>query len=226
MRYLVSLAMLLALASGCTLVFVDDGGDDDICVFAEPASAPAPQRNPDTLTCESFGGGCIPECGPCPAAEAEPALRQPIPSWGFCGSTCESLPEAACATDPGCRVVKDAACAVSGDCTTDFLGCFPTDQFTDPEVDCFAARDGFACSQSAACTAYHRGSLSLQGPPDPGRAFALCAPEGKSPGACSGQVICRAAAPACPSSTTPGIENGCYTGACIPLDVCGPVPQP
>jgi hypothetical protein len=230
MRYLVSLAMLLVLASGCTLVFVDGDGDDDICVFAEPASVPAPQRNPDTLTCQSFGGGCFPGCGPCPAAEgaaeaaAESALSQPSPSWGFCGSTCEALPEAACAKDPGCRVVKDAACAVSGDCTTDFLGCFPTDQFTDPEVDCFAARDGFTCSQSAACTAYHRGARTLQGPPDPGRTFAMCAPEGTSPGTCFGQVICRAAPPACPSSTTPGIENGCYTGACIPLDVCGPVP--
>lgn len=232
MRYLVSLAMLLVLASGCTLVFVDDGDgdDDDVCVFAEPASAPAPQRNPDTLTCQSFGGGCTPECGPCPAAEADPALSQPSPTWGLCGSTCEALPEAACAKDPGCRVVKDAACAVSGDCTTDFLGCFPTDLFADPEVDCFAARDGFACSQSAACTAYHRGSSALQGlpglqgPPEPDRTFAMCAPEGKSPGTCFGQVTCRAAAPACPSLTTPGIEGGCYTGACLPLDVCGPVP--
>ena len=225
MRYLASLAMVLVLASGCTLVFDDGGGDDDICLLAaaEPASLPAPQRNPDTLTCESFGGGgCIPECGPCPLAD-QPAPTQPIPSWGFCGSPCESLSETACAADPTCRVVKDAACAVSADCTTDFLGCFPTDQSTDLAADCFAARDGFSCSQSAACTAYHRGMQSGLEPPIT-HTFAMCAPEGKSPGTCFGQVTCRAAAPACPAETTPGIEGGCYTGACIPLDVCGPRP--
>jgi hypothetical protein len=205
-------------------VFDDD--DDVVCALAEPAALVAPQRNPDTLTCQAFGL-CNPECGPCPlAAEGPPEETAPIPSWGFCGSTCESLPEAACAQDPACRVVKDAACAVSGDCATDFLGCFPTDQFADPEADCFAARDGFACSQSAACTAYHRSFGSALSTPERAQPFAMCAPEGKSPGACFGQVTCRAVAPACPSSTTPGIENGCYTGACIPLDVCGPVPQP
>ncbi len=232
MRYLVSLAMVVVLASGCTLVFVDDGGGgDDVCNFAEPASALAPQLNPDTLICQSFGGGCSPDCGPCPAvAEADPAgVTAPIPSWGFCSGTCEALTETECVKDPACRVVKDAACAVSADCTTDFLGCFPTDQFTDPAVDCFAARDGFSCSQSAACTAYHRGlSTALGAPEPPGqeRMFAMCAPEGKSPGTCFGQVTCRAVAPACPPSSRPGIENGCYTGACIPFDVCEPAPQP
>jgi hypothetical protein len=225
MRYLASLAMLLVLASGCSLIF-DGGSGDDVCAFdlAEPAAAPAPQRNPETLTCESFGGGgCNPDCGPCPLAD-QPALA-PLPSWGFCGSTCEALSETACASDPACRVVKDAACAVSAGCTTDFLGCFPTNQFTDPAVACFAAHDGFTCSLSAACTAYHRGTQSGLEPPIL-QTFAMCAPEGKSPGTCFGQVTCKVAAPACPPETMPGVASGCYTGACIPLDVCGPALRP
>ena len=219
MHYLASLATVLVLASGCTLVF-DDGGGDDICLAAEPASLPAPQRNPDTLACESFGGGCIPECGPCPLADLVPQ-----PSWGFCGSTCEALTEVDCGKDPGCRVVKDAACSLSADCITDYLGCFPTDQFPDPSIDCFTARDGFTCSRSAECTAFHRG-LRSNISPQPVLAFAMCAPEGKSPGTCFGQVLCRAAAPACPPNSRPGVSDGCYTGACIPLDVCEPAPPP
>jgi hypothetical protein len=223
MRHLAPFAMFLMLASGCLLVF-DGRDDDDVCILAEaePASLPAPQRNPETLACESFGGGCVPECGPCPAI----AELAPQPSWGFCFHTCESLSETDCAKAPECRVVKDAACAIGRDCATDFLGCFPTDQFTRPDVDCFAARDGFTCSQSAACTAYHRGLQGALSQPEILRAFATCAPEGKSPGTCFGQVFCRAAAPACPPNSRPGVADGCYTGGCIPVDVCEPAPPP
>jgi hypothetical protein len=220
MRYLASLAMFLVLTSGCVLVFDDDDGGDDVCLAgAEPASLPAPQRNPDTLSCQSFGGGCAPGCGPCPAVAL---VAQP--SWGFCGSTCDSLSETDCATNTGCRVVKDAACAVSGTCATDFVGCFPTDQLTDPAIDCFAARDGFSCSQSAACTAYHRApGTALE--PEVERTFAMCAPEGQTVGTCYGRVVCLRAPPACPAQTVPGVADGCYTGGCIPLDVCEPSPK-
>src|SRR5262245_40346535 len=120
MRYLASLSLLLALAPGCALVF-HDGGDDVCLAGAEPASVPAPQRNPDTLTCEAFGGGCLPQCGPCPAVD------HPAVTWGFCGSSCESLTESACAADATCRIVKNAACVASGTCATAFVGCFPVD---------------------------------------------------------------------------------------------------
>ncbi len=221
MRYLASLTMLLALAAGCTIVF-DDRDDDCLLPAAEPASAIAPQRNPETLTCEAFGGGgCNPECGPCPLIDLGP-----VPTWGFCFHTCESLSETECATAAECRVVKDASCAISGDCATDFLGCFPTDQTVDPSLDCFTARDGFTCSRNPACTAYHRnGGLALTPPEPPQRTFAMCAPEGKSPGTCFAEVTCERLAPACPPSARPGVENGCYTGACIPSDLCEPVPQ-
>jgi hypothetical protein len=152
-------------------------------------------------------------------------VTAPLPSWGFCGSTCESLSETECARTSECRVVKDAACAISGDCATDFVGCFPTDQVAEPSLDCFTARDGFSCSRSSACTAYHRsGPTTLD--PAPARTFAMCMPEGKAPGTCSGEVTCERLEPACPTNARPGVENGCYTGACIPTDLCEPVPQP
>lgn len=224
MRYLVLLATLLGLCPGCFLVFDGNNSADDVCLQGapEPASLPAPQLDPDTLTCQSFGGGCDLGCGPCPAIDLAP-----IPTWGFCNGVCEALNEAACTQEPGCRVIKDAACAITGGCLTDFIGCFPTDQSTDPSIDCFAARDGFTCSRNAACTAYHRAT-----PPNAAaiaqiaRPFALCAPEGQAPGTCYGAVVCARPPPACPAGTRAGVANSCYTGACIPLDVCEPQPQP
>lgn len=232
MRYLAPLAMLLTLASGCFVVFDDGGGSDGdgVCVFdnAEPIAAPAPLRNPETLACESFGGGgCNIECGPCPAVAELTEPTPPLPSWGTCFHGCESLTnETDCAKDSHCRVVKDVACAIRGDCVTDFLGCLPTDRSARPDVDCFAARDGFTCSQSSACTAYHRGSGSLLdlSPPAPTRNFATCAPEGKSPGKCWATATCARPAPACPVGSRAGVAEGCYTGGCIPLDVCEPQP--
>ena len=159
-----------------------------------------------------------------PARRARPAPPiPPIPSWGICGSPCEQLGESACAADPSCRVVKDAACAIHLDCLTDFLGCFPTDGITE-EVDCFTA-DAWACSRDRACTALHTSAAcpAVEGQECP-RPFALCIPEGTSPGRCFDEVSCRALPPTCPGGTRPGVSNGCYTQACIPLELCEPTP--
>jgi hypothetical protein len=131
---------------------------------------------------------------------------------------CESLSESACAQDATCRVVKSAACVASGTCATAFVGCFPTDQGTDPALDCFAATDGFTCSRSAGCTAYHRTTAGSD--PTLARTFAMCVPEGKVPGTCFDAVVCTRPAPQCSAQSTPAVAGGCYTGGCIPLDLC------
>ncbi len=50
----------------------------------------------------------------------------------------------------------------------------------------------------------------------------VCESDSLDPGQCSGPVTCNIAAPQCPAGTTAGIENGCYTGYCIPLADCAP----
>jgi hypothetical protein len=50
----------------------------------------------------------------------------------------------------------------------------------------------------------------------------VCESDSLDPGQCSGQVTCNLAPPQCPTGTTPGIEDGCYTGYCIPLVDCAP----
>jgi hypothetical protein len=209
-------------ASGCLLYFDEHGEEPPDCAFDDvPAadSAPAPLRNPHQLTCESFGGGepCDLACGPCPQTDSREALA-PIPSWGVCFSTCEGVDEKTCEERSDCRVVRDARCAISGMCPS-FMGCFPTDNFVDPATDCLRASDGETCSRSAECTAFHRNEpcpLDAECP----RPFALCMPEGSSPGRCFDQAVCGAPQPACPAGTTAGVINGCFSGVCIPNDLC------
>jgi len=229
MQRLAFCSIVIAL-SGCFIYFEDDE-DVPNCPLAEPASgpgasiAPIELRNPDDLTCRAFGYPCDPACGPCPAVDESPSIAhsQPLPSWGYCESSCEGLGETACAARSDCRVVKDAFCAFEGVCITDFVGCFPTDQQVDTTVSCTGA-DAWACSRNPDCAAWHD---PPECPPnalveDCPRSFVLCTPEGTHPGSCFGEVACDEAPPACPSGTTPGISGACYTGACIPLDRCGP----
>lgn len=49
-----------------------------------------------------------------------------------------------------------------------------------------------------------------------------CVPDHQDPGSCTGQVACDALPPACPSGTTAGRSNGCWTGYCIPNSACYP----
>lgn len=75
-------------------------------------------------------------------------------------------------------------------------------------VDC---GPGYTCAEQ--CTTDMNGQMICQ---------PSCVPSGTDPGSCYGTVTCLAPTPACPSGTTPGIKNGCYTGYCIPTTQCGP----
>ena len=235
MHRLLAVILVALTLPGCFLVF-GKGGDDDCLLPAgedQPSVPPgprtspvAPQRNPVTLSCQAVGGGggtCNPECGPCPLAASDLA---PVPTWGFCFSACESLDETSCEGDPSCRVIKDADCAISGTCLTDFLGCVATDQFTDPQIDCTTVVDGDSCSRNPACTAYHHagGCSILSGDESCVSEFAFCGPEGRGAGRCFEQAACDRTAPACPTGTTAGVANGCFTDTCIPNDLCEPLP--
>jgi len=237
MHRLVALALVTLTLPGCFLFFEHGKGGDD-CAIDVPTSdfdesAPQAQRNPEVLTCETFGGGggtCDPNCGPCPLTGGqEDSALAPIPSWGVCGGFCDTLDEASCAADDTCRVIKDARCAVAGTCETDFVMCVATDQFVDTSIDCTIITDGQRCSQNPACTAFHRESTCPRHespvPPPCTLDFAFCGDEGIAPGKCFEPAICDVPTPECPIGSTAGVTDGCFSGVCIPNDLCELAPN-
>ena len=218
------LLLVVILASGCELFFDDGGKRPEQCEVVatcpdEPAITP-PLRDPELLGCTPPSQqGCDPACEPVDDRTGVAPIP-PEQSWPVCGNACETLAETECAARSECRVVKDARCMIEEDCITDFLGCFAVDGAPNPNIDCFAMRDGWSCSRSNNCTALHeRGTAGCTGEACP-RPFGLCIPEGSSPGDCQSPISCDALPPACPTGTTPGRANSCWTGACIPTRLC------
>jgi hypothetical protein len=108
------------------------------------------------------------------------------------------------------------------------MGCFPTDTYVNTTATC-AGADAWTCSQNPDCVAYHRsdkpcpaGTPADQCP----REFTYCLRSDARPGTCYGQVACRVLPPSCPSGTRPGVDGPCWSGACIPIDLCEPPPPP
>lgn len=224
------LAVALLTLSSCSLYFDDD---DDPCDFggtgsdgaAEPAVG---QRNPETGTCEYFGGGgggplpCDPECGPCPAA-LEESDRAPLPSWGLCESACTGLDEATCQDTTGCRAVYVDPCP-DGSCGTEatFSECWAVDMTGPIQGGSCEGLDAYTCSLHDDCVAVHASSCE-DGLADPGcvpAGFVRCGAEIGGAGSCYDPVVCDEAPPDCPPDTLPGVAAGCYTGFCIPVDQC------
>lgn len=205
------LVALLALVPACPEHGKGNGGDD-VCFDQSTGFGEPHLRNPSDLICVAFNTTCDPSCGPCEKADG--VL---LPPWGACPSECDTLGETQCKAAPGCRVARDAGCTVGGNtCFTDFLGCFSISRSA-PANPCFKA-DAETCASNAMCEAHHRQTACPSG--ECARPFVACTPAGQSPGHCTGQVTCDAATPSCPPGTTPGILNGCFTGACIVTSAC------
>jgi hypothetical protein len=75
-------------------------------------------------------------------------------------------------------------------------------------VDC---APGYDCIES--CEVLGNGTLQCD---------TQCVPSGMDPGSCTGPVACDALPPSCPSGTTAGIRDLCWSGYCIPNNACGP----
>lgn len=193
---------LVALVGGC---FIHGKAEDDQCFDVAPA--PESLVDPANLMCESFSTGPS-----CPCGVACPAIAQPIPTWGSCDSSCRAMDEATCAATAGCRIARDWSAYYDVATTPDFLGCYPTD--TTRSTALCDGLDAQVCSEQDACTALYEKQ------PNGTTTFQQCINEGQIAGTCYGQTLCDRAQPACPSGTTVGIANGCYTNACIPDQFC------
>ena len=212
------------MLAGCSLTFGgDDGGGDDGCLETQGGDsngleAPAPELlNPETLRCESWYTGCDSRCGPCPDGDTRPA-----PTWAYCYSGCEGMDETQCHATTACRAVYDYACFTGdGPCTAEvpYIGCYGTDQ-TGPIQGVCVGLDAWTCSQHDDCIALHTPQCSGTDTSDCWQQFVECRDEAT----CYGEVLCDALPPNCPTGTTPGVKNGCWTGTCIPVGQCEPCP--
>lgn len=226
MRLASSTASLIAatlLVPACQLYFTDDD-DDDPCLYPPAYSSPAPQRllNPETLACETFTQPypCDSQCGPCPLAGAIY-----IPPWGDCNSPCVGLDEDSCMANTQCRVARsysDYYSPWTG--ADDYMGCYPLNTGPVPDVQRCEGLDAEQCAWQSDCTALYDGAPGQCNGLAPeaciGAQFRQCIPAALTdPGECT-PAACRVVEPDCPSGTTPGVSNSCYTGACIPTEFC------
>lgn len=204
-------ATIAIAATGCDMYWGGhNGGEDDVACPAAPAVS---LRDPQNGACESLGDGC---------------RGIPFPDWATCSSACDALDEATCRDSSGCRTIyTGVVCPPTADCkqatTVTFLACWATAPSGPAEGgDCWND-DVQECSRHDDCATVYT-SQEVAGPLAQSLSFASCMPELRplDPGTCDGQVLCRAAPPACPTGTVPGILNGCYSGYCIPDADCGP----
>jgi hypothetical protein len=215
-----SILATLALVPACQLYFIGGDDEDDPCDNPPQGGFPHRLVNPETLACETFiQSSCNDTCGPCPGGAIY------IPSWGQCDSPCVGLPESECMANDQCRVARSHEGYytqwLGGD---DFMGCYPLNTGNAPDVERCEGLDAEQCAWQSDCTALYEGAPGQCNGVTPeqciGAQFKQCITESRTdPGTCE-PAECRAVPPSCPSGTTPGVANGCYTGACIPTNFC------
>jgi hypothetical protein len=239
MKLLTGAALLAAIAlsttTGCSIYFGDD--DDDDCDYGYDEYDPGPSigyLDPVTGQCHYIGGGGGGGggCGVRPLDQAEEAPGA-LPDEALCDTYCSGLDEPSCLATPGCRGgYLDFCTGSGGDCypVPSFYTCWATAPSGPVQGgDCYLF-DPWECSRHDDCLAVH-GSYSGGGAGEaddsagiqpPIGDFLYCAPEPTPTptGSCYGDVYCDSLPPECPEGSLPGIANGCWTGECIPIELC------
>lgn len=205
---------------------------DDSCGPC-PADHGAPVT-PDWATCYSHCEGlsedqCVGESGCYAAYLGEPSKYEFLgcfataPSGPVQGS-CDNLDAQACSRHDNCSALYSPMGSQH------FIDCMPETPST-----CGNCPTGYHCEQkcdaNAMCEQVCVSNLTCASVDcAPGYTCAEVCANGKcgptcvvNPGSCTGQVICAMPPPACPTGTSPGIGNGCWTGYCIPNSQC-PLP--
>lgn len=151
-------AIIATTASGCSLYFGDDTGDD--CQFGGAFDeAPSPgQRNPQTNQCEFHGGGgggggCGAE--DLPARGEDGAAFQPPPNdWASCFTECEALSEQQCFAAETCRATY-IQCPPGADCFRQFSGCVGIAPSGPATGEACQGLDAYGCSRHNDCIAIY-----------------------------------------------------------------------
>jgi hypothetical protein len=178
---LAALVFALTTQSACTIYFGDDDDDDDDCVNSGSDLAPAIElRDPQTGTCQAFGGGGGGGCDPVPLAEGEAKAPFSMPDWATCQSGCEGLDELSCQLSDGCRAIYvDAeSCGPQGCMRVNiFAACWGVAPSGPVQGGACEGLDAHECSRHNDCSAVHQGDPVVGGV----GGFSSCIREGDKP---------------------------------------------
>lgn len=194
MRSRASLALLLLVTlPACGIYFGGDDGDDDC--FYEDGLADYGLRNPETGSCEWFGGGGG-GCGEDLPLRDQAGAPFEAPDWGACASECEALTEGECWAAERCRAAylttecppdSDGICD-PGFMPSTFLGCWAIAP-SGPAYERVAceALDAYECSRHNDCSANYadRTTWDQAAEPAPQYRFTSCIAEPFNGGACA-----------------------------------------
>ncbi len=233
------------LMPGCRLYFEQDdsagggrnGGD---------GWPDAGVRRPDGGTCSAMDASWLrnPWTGRCEAFfnPGDPCWNgTPLPPWGSCdGCSRHDDDEAACLDDPQCRAAYVESAGRG------YIGCWSLGLVTILDPSGCAGLDAELCAGMADCVAVYESLACLPDDLDatfcghgsfvtcedePRRCVDIdqcpngwwCSDDGLckgGTGSCYGEVTCPHSPPGCAPNSTPGVANGCWTGACIFNDSC------
>ncbi|WP_428265484.1 hypothetical protein [Haliangium sp.] len=163
---------------------------------------------------------CVPE-------DRDPNLPDACEADADCpfGFFCEEV-SGQCLGSWTCR--EDAECGPGWDC--DERGtCVPTpcEDDADCAEGCYCDVDSGQCIETGFCEGDDDCALmGYDGYVCDGRGTCVPPTSEPDPGECIGEVFCDLDTPLCEEGFTPGIANGCYTGACIAIEDCPEPPPP
>jgi hypothetical protein len=216
------------------------GGGGDLCTGGSGDTRRPP---PDWGACESFctgldeltcqaTAGCraaylLCDAGPDSRCFAECWATAPSGAPGFApGEGCEGLSAYECSRHDDCmpRHRSGGGGALYADpigpfedCMTEPVGCYSDDE----------CGPGLTCNSEEVCLPPPGCASGTGDAACPRVCYGQCVPGPDADrGDCYSPVYCRALPPGCPPDSVPGRRDGCWTGACIPVDECGDPPPP
>jgi hypothetical protein len=218
------------------------GGCDDRCGPCDDAPENDAERAPlptwgicgsaceglDEQTCLATSGcraAYLDDCagGDCAALATYVACWSTDQTGPVQGGGCGALDAHECSRHDDCSAVHSNA--KQGAWPVDEIGLFS--YCLDEAAGCYSDAD---CAPDERCNAAEvcmppPGCGSAESEPCDAVCYGTCVPDDVPDiGECYGELLCEAVGPDCPDGTTPGIEDGCYTGYCIPLDDCEVAP--
>jgi hypothetical protein len=232
-----------------TCITIDTGYDCNSCNCPEldtPPPGPRPDYGLCYSSCTDLDEGTCQATPGCYASYDQPDGGPNSATYSGCWQTpisgpiqgsCQNLDAFSCSQHDDCAIVYDAVYHSFQQCIDEPAKTDPSCEATDCgpgyhcdlqcdsaggpmqcKTACVADDSGCDCSAGYECvkTCETAGDGSLWCGDE-------CVPSGGGdPGTCTGNVTCESPYPVCPSGTTPGIANGCWTGYCIPNADCGP----